>query len=117
MLQVIVTGGDFEADSFRQLTRFIMKTKLIKQLLAVLLCTAFVDGADAQTNAFTYQGSLGDGGEPAQGSYEMQFTLLDLTVVGYPQVRRVEVRNQGPSKSAPLYNACRYITCRVIISE
>ncbi|PYS38567.1 MAG: hypothetical protein DMF71_16645 [Acidobacteria bacterium] len=31
----------------------------------------------AQTTAFTYQGRLTDGGTPANGNYDLQFTLWD----------------------------------------
>src|SRR6266581_2312156 len=33
--------------------------------------------ASAQTTAFTYQGRLTDGGTPANGNYDLQFTLWD----------------------------------------
>lgn len=43
----------------------------------------------AQGTAFTYQGSLNDGGHPANGSYDLTFTLYDSTnqtgnIVGQP---------------------------------
>jgi hypothetical protein len=39
----------------------------------------------AQTRSFTYQGRLTDGGTPANGTYEIQFTLWDATVGGTQQ--------------------------------
>jgi hypothetical protein len=36
----------------------------------------------AQTTAFTYQGKLTDGGNPASGSYNLQFSLFDSPMVG-----------------------------------
>ena len=39
----------------------------------------------AQTTSFTYQGRLTDGGTPANGTYEIQFTLWDATAGGTQQ--------------------------------
>ena len=39
----------------------------------------------AQTTSFTYQGRLIDGGTPANGTYEIQFTLWDATAGGTQQ--------------------------------
>jgi hypothetical protein len=36
----------------------------------------------AQSTAFTYQGKLADNGNPATGSYDMQFKLFDAVTVG-----------------------------------
>ena len=36
----------------------------------------------AQVTAFTYQGRLNDGGNPANGSYDLQFTLYDAGTNG-----------------------------------
>jgi len=36
----------------------------------------------AQTTAFTYQGKLSDGANPANGNYDMQFNLFDTATVG-----------------------------------
>ena len=38
--------------------------------------------ASAQTTTFTYQGKLTDGGNPANGNYDMQFKLFDTATVG-----------------------------------
>src|SRR5262249_34910638 len=38
----------------------------------------------AQTTAFTYQGKLSDGGNPANGSYDFQFALFDSLAGGTP---------------------------------
>ena len=51
-----------------------------KVLLAVLAASAGAFGALAQGTAFTYQGRLNDGGVPANGSYDMQFTLYNDAV-------------------------------------
>ena len=39
----------------------------------------------AQTSGFTYQGKLGQSGAPANGSYDLQFTLWDAASGGTPQ--------------------------------
>ncbi|MBU6409117.1 MAG: hypothetical protein KGR98_01900 [Verrucomicrobia bacterium] len=38
--------------------------------------------AGAQTTAFTYQGSLSDGGSPANGGYDLRFALYNTNVSG-----------------------------------
>ena len=45
-------------------------------LLALLLDL----GARAQGTAFTYQGRLQDTGEPANGTYDLRFTLFDAPI-------------------------------------
>src|SRR5581483_4781356 len=40
--------------------------------------------AVAQTTAFTYQGKLSDNGAPANGSYDLQFSLFDHSQNGLP---------------------------------
>lgn len=58
------------------------RTSFVLALLAVL----FLAGAvRAQTTVFTYQGRLTDGGAPANGSYDLQFTLWDSAVGGTQQ--------------------------------
>src|SRR4051794_16388334 len=51
-------------------------------LILVLVITAT---ASAQTTSFTYQGRLTDGGTPANGTYEIQFTLWDAAAGGIQQ--------------------------------
>src|SRR3989442_6634579 len=46
-------------------------------LLIALLLSLSSGRALAQTTAFTYQGRLTDGGTPANGNYDLQFTLWD----------------------------------------
>src|SRR6266566_7303334 len=47
-------------------------------LLAAFVCAwLFATNAAAQSTAFTYQGRLTDGGTPANGNYDLQFTLWD----------------------------------------
>src|SRR6059058_5507476 len=57
-------------------SRFGCRHSILLLLIALLL--SFSSGrALAQTTAFTYQGRLTDGGTPANGNYDLQFTLWD----------------------------------------
>jgi hypothetical protein len=47
-----------------------------------LAMLALVAGANSQTTAFNYQGQLTDGGNPANGSFQMQFKLFDSAAAG-----------------------------------
>jgi hypothetical protein len=49
-------------------------------ILSAILFYAFI-AAQAQTTAFTYQGRLSDGANPANGTYQMQFALYDVNNV------------------------------------
>ncbi len=49
-------------------------------VIAALVMTTSV--AVAQTTTFTYQGQLTDGGEPANGDYDLQFSLTDAATGG-----------------------------------
>lgn len=46
-------------------------------VFALLLIAVVAIGVRAQSSAFTYQGKLSDNSAPANGSYDMQFRLLD----------------------------------------
>jgi len=48
----------------------------------VLLLSMAGFSVQAQTTSFTYQGRLSDGGQPANGPYQMQFKLFDDATVG-----------------------------------
>jgi hypothetical protein len=48
--------------------------------MGLVLFTAL--GAHAQNTSFTYQGRLQDGGAPANGSYDLQFSLFDASTGG-----------------------------------
>ena len=54
-----------------------MKTKKIKFIAAILLVLFPAAIAQAQPTAFNYQGKLTDGGNPANGAFQMQFKLFD----------------------------------------
>lgn len=51
----------------------------------LILLILFIFGAlnvEAQTTLFTYQGTLTDGGDLANGSYDLQFKLFDTITIG-----------------------------------
>ena len=56
-----------------------MNLKRIFFLLCLVCCSS---AAFAQTTAFTFQGTLKAAGSPADGPYDMQFSLYDSEVVG-----------------------------------
>ena len=64
-----------------------MKTLL---LIAAALCSLFtaVNPAFAQGTAFTYQGRLNNNGSPANGSYDLAFTLFNTNISGAPSPGR-----------------------------
>src|SRR5215467_4903369 len=70
----IFAGGKPMNDRARILYPFIWWL-----LIAGLLCSRIIG---AQTTAFTYQGKLIDSGNPANGSYDLQFKLFDTATVG-----------------------------------
>ena len=55
-----------------------MKTKLIILSATTVLAT----GLQAQTTAFTYQGRLNDNGAPANGVFDLKFTIYDSLTSG-----------------------------------
>jgi hypothetical protein len=58
-----------------------MKTKSILASLAATLCAASTLAAPLGT-AFTYQGRLTDNGQPANGSYDILFSMMDAATNG-----------------------------------
>src|ERR1035441_10263922 len=58
-----------------------MITKL-HSLLIVLALAASLHQAAAQGTAFTYQGRLNDGTNPANGQYDFQFQVFDAATAG-----------------------------------
>ena len=54
-------------------------------LLAAMTALVLAGAAAAQTTAFTYQGKLTVSGQPAGGSYDLQFALFDALVDGTQQ--------------------------------
>lgn len=66
---------------------------LVSSIVAVTISAIT---ASAQTTAFTYQGRLTDGANPANGAFDMEFRLFDLATVGTgnqqgPTVTRLNV--------------------------
>src|ERR1700720_2076596 len=59
----------------------LMKTQLIRFLTTLALC-ASVHRAAAQGTAFTYQGRLDINGNPANGSYDLSFSLYKASSGG-----------------------------------
>ena len=55
-------------------TREVNLKFLALALLGLIFCAT---SASAQTTAFSYQGRLTDGGNPANGNYDLQFVLFD----------------------------------------
>jgi hypothetical protein len=51
-------------------------------LISFIFLLMFSQTSPAQTTAFTYQGKLADNGNPANGSYDLQFKLFDTATVG-----------------------------------
>jgi len=59
-----------------------MKMHVRSNLLALFALIAIATSAAAQGTAFTYQGRLFDGGNPANGSYDLRLTLHDALTAG-----------------------------------
>src|ERR1700720_3294703 len=63
-----------------------MKTKITFKFAAAVLLFAGLglpfSTLFAQGTAFTYQGRLNDGGSPANGSYDLQFSLFNVSSGG-----------------------------------
>jgi len=56
-----------------------------KQILVIVLLFLFSITVSAQGNAFSFQGKLNDGANPANGRYDLEFKLFD-SVVGGTQI-------------------------------
>ena len=56
----------------------IQSLSLASMLLILLFCLS----VNGQTTAFTYQGRISDGGNPANGNFQMQFKLFDAVSGG-----------------------------------
>ena len=59
----------------------IAVTTISVLLLVFMVCASAVVG---QTTAFSYQGRLTDGGAPANGTYDLQFTLYNASSTAIP---------------------------------
>ena len=58
-----------------------MNRRILCHLLALFIGCAAMN-LDAQGTAFSYQGQLSEGGSPANGSYDLQFSLYDAPTNG-----------------------------------
>src|SRR5512143_3090487 len=58
-----------------------MKTSLVAVRSLIVCSLVFVGATEliAQGTAFTYQGRLNDGANPANGIYDLRFTIYDST--------------------------------------
>ena len=53
-----------------------MYNQCLRSIMVLLLAVLFVNSSNAQTSEFTYQGSLRDGANAANGSYDFEFALF-----------------------------------------
>jgi len=67
----------------RNLKKTLRPARLGLVLSAVFLCT--LHASAAVSTAFTYDGRLSDGGNPANGIYDLRFTIHDALVAGTQQ--------------------------------
>ena len=56
--------------------------KILIGILTLIFISLTANAVSAQTTAFNYQGKLTDGGNPANGSFQMQFKLFDAVSGG-----------------------------------
>ena len=61
-----------------------MKTKSRFTSCFIILHSAVILCAHAQVTAFTYQGRLNDGANPANGTYNLRFAIFDALTLGNP---------------------------------
>ncbi len=59
--------------------------QLARLLVLALFCLASAHTAQAQAPAFSYQGRLTDGGQPANGAFDLRFILFDALIGGAQQ--------------------------------
>jgi len=57
------------------------RNKRLTLILLVSAVTLTIGSAFGQTTRFTYQGKLGDNGNPASGQYDFQFKVFDTALV------------------------------------
>ncbi len=78
------------------------KTKLLTLLGLLLAALNSQLSTCAQGTAFTYQGRLNDGANPANGSYDLRFTVYDAITNGTPQ--GTAITNLATGVSNGLFN-------------
>jgi hypothetical protein len=62
--------------------RFAISHRCLLFTAALLTTLILAKAVEAQTTAFIYQGKLTDAGNPATGTYDLQFKLFDTPTVG-----------------------------------
>ena len=77
--------------------------KKVKCFLVVCLLGC-VSAVFAQTTAFTYQGQLKDGANPANGSHDFQFKLFDTQAIGTGTQQGVTVTLLNVSVTAGVFS-------------
>src|ERR1051325_6895772 len=78
----------------------LRRYSVVIAVLGLMLCP---QGINAQTTAFTYQGSLKSGGTPAIGSYDIQFLLFATPDVGTGTQQGLTVTNPSVQVSAGIF--------------
>ncbi|MHC4500492.1 MAG: hypothetical protein ACYS21_15435, partial [Planctomycetota bacterium] len=61
--------------------------------LGLMVWAVAVSRAGPMGTGFTYQGSLNDGGSPADGLYDFRFALYDDPCRGMPQASTIDVND------------------------
>src|SRR6266498_1307925 len=75
-----------------------------RNLIALTVFLVCVNTALAQTTAFTYQGKLTDGANPANGVYDMQFKLFDTASVGTGVQQGPTITNPSVSVAVGIFS-------------
>src|ERR1051325_3076866 len=66
-----------ERSDFFERFRLLFRLAAMKTFFSALMLVLLSTGLNAQTTAFTYQGRLNDGANPAMGIYDLRFTIYD----------------------------------------
>ena len=74
---------------------------MVRFVLLLILKACPVPDALGQTTVFTYQGRLSDGGQPANGTFDLEFKLFDALNAGTQQGKNT-TSGRLPKKSARL---------------
>ena len=75
----------------------------VRILLFFTLFLINVNPTLAQNTAFTYQGKLTDGANPATGDYDMQFKLFDTATIGTGHQQGAAIINPSVSVTAGIF--------------
>jgi hypothetical protein len=88
--------------SFSCYNYHVMCKKIIGWLVFVMTAFSAVDSLQAQGTAFTYQGQLSSGENPASGSYDLTFSLYNSTSLASPIIAG-PVTNSAVAVSSGLF--------------